>query len=226
MEEWRKNMERGKLSLRKHDPRGALKLFQLALENCPVQCTRELSRILLYLGSTLMKLGQGDSAIRTWSVCAKVAKEAYAVRMYQRSTNDYGMVKQKSEDEDDWQAFRAIQLCRYMHERRSPSPPTCAEIDMVTDLIQDTYRDLRESGELDGKDCNGKSALFSRVRIVFPLPLTVLRSSAHLGTIIPADFRASGRVDPAKRCTCGSGLPYHLCCGRVSAPREIFSDIP
>lgn len=219
-------MDRGKLSLRKHDLRSALKLFQQALENCPVQYPNELSRILLYLGSTLMKLGQVDSAIRTWSVCSKVAKEAYAARMYRRSTNKYGMVKHESEDEDDWQAFRAIQLCRYMNERRSPSPPTSAEIDMVTDLIQDTYRDLRESGELDGKDCCGKSALFSRVRIVFPLPLKALRGRSRSDAIIHVDFRGSGRIDPAKRCTCGSGLPYHLCCGRVSSPREIFSDIP
>ena len=219
MEEWRRNMERGRMLLRKHDPRGALKPFQSALEDCPVHCQNELSKILFYLGATLMKLGQTDAAIRTWGIGGKVSKSGYAVKMYRRTVNSYGMEKQISEEEDDWQAFKSVQLSKYMMARKRDTLPNPAELDMVTDLIRDTFCELRDSGSLDGHDCHHKTSLFERTYIVFPLTMAEFSHTLKRGRIIPVDFRNARKLDPSKNCTCGSGLPYRICCGRIGCDR-------
>lgn len=206
---------RALLELARHNPAGALRLFQKALDDCPVTDEKELARLLYFLGVALMRLGDKGSAIDSWRAAHRLKHGTYALKMLRRYANSYGMARQTRGELDDWKAFLAIQVDRYLASKKNGRFSAEAERDMVRDLVFEYWRAIRASEVLEGRNPEAKEQLFRAVDIVFPYRLP----DEPGAEVIPVDFRRKRRVALADRCPCGSGLTFMSCCGRLSAAR-------
>jgi hypothetical protein len=141
--------------------------------------------------------------------------------MLSRYTNCYGMERQESSEADDWQAFSSIQTVRYLLGKNKRTFSTEAEQDMIRDLIRDSWDHLRRKQDLRNLSGCEKLEAFRAVRIVFP---TVVLAEPHLdGPVITVNFQTKQRVGLSDRCSCGSGMPFMLCCGRTPGKEELLS---
>ena len=212
MYSWQRKIRKGIHYLSKHNADKAITLFREALEECPVSQTKDMSRLLFYMGITLKRLGCLSGAIQSWLSSLRLNKDRYAMEMIQRYSNCYGMERQETEELDDRGAFHSIQLSRYLRSKRNGRFSSEAEQDMVTDLITEHWTRLIAEHCLDDKTPEEKKCIFQRVRIVFPFVLL----PEELGSdVIQGDFRRRRRMHAHDRCYCGSGLPFLACCGRI-----------
>jgi hypothetical protein len=218
MDAWKLQMDRGMGMLSRHNPLEAVRCLRRALAACPPERSADLHRICFYLGIALRRAGHSQTAIRSWLSCTHLKKRGYSRRLLERMVNGYGMARQASEGGDDWQAFLAIQLSRYLATRNKRVFSTAAERDMVSDLIRDYWRGVERSGTLVGKDPCLKRDYFRGMQIVFP---TVMLPENDPGTLIAVDFRTQRRIYDYQTCFCGSGMPYAFCCGRTLSYEEL-----
>lgn len=219
MDAWNLQMDLGLRMLARHRPLEAVASLRRALHACPAGRAAEIHRICFYLGIALRRAGHAQTAVRSWLSCTKLKKRGPSRRLLERLVNGYGMARQANADGDDWQAFRAIQLSRYLTTKNKRAFSTDAERDMVSDLIRDYWRSLERSGALAGKDACQKRDHFRRMMIVFP---TVILPEHTAGSLVPINFRTEQRVFDGQTCFCGSRLPYALCCGRTTSCEEIL----
>lgn len=220
---WALHFDRGLGALSQHKPAEAVKSLQKALEFCPPSRPHDLYRVCFYLGIALRRLGFSQSAIKSWMSCQRLNKRGHTRKMLSRFTNCYGMEKQNTTDADDWQAFSSIQTARYLLSKNKRTFATLAEKDMIGDLIRDNWKDLRSSGRLRDRSGCEKLEVFRSVRIVFP---SVVMAEPHLGgPVIAVNFHTQKKVRGTDRCSCGSGLPFILCCGRTPGKEELMSGI-
>ncbi len=220
MNAWKIQMDRGLGMLSRHNPLEAIRCLERALDACPVERGADLHRICFYLGIALRRAGHSQTALRSWLSCTQLKKRGHSRRMLARMVNGYGMARQPSEDGDDWQAFHAVQVSRYLSTRNKRAFSTPAERDMVSDLIRDYWKSVERSGALAGKDSCQKREYFGALRIVFP---TVVLPEQQSGTVLTIDFRLQRRISEREACPCGSGLPLALCCGRTVGCEEMLS---
>jgi len=204
---WEVNLHKGLERLSSHDPSGALKYLQMALEACPVSERKELGRILYFTGITLRKIGLYDSAVKSWNAARRVCKSPLYTAYVKRFSNEYGMARQAHPELDDWRAFYSIQIGKYLKTKKSHSFGTLAEQDMIRDLIFDAWQELVRSGRLVGKTPKEKLKLFNKHEIIFPYFVVPQTLSMSLGEVAKERLKV-------KLCPCGSGLPFHMCCGR------------
>ncbi|MBN1685815.1 MAG: SEC-C domain-containing protein [Spirochaetales bacterium] len=223
IESWRIAYARGKAFLSLHDPERALKSFEQALAECPVGRSKELGKILFFLGVTLKKLGLSGCALRSWSAARKLDKHNFSDKFLERFTNRYGMIRQETPELDDWNAFYSIQLGRYLATKRSKKIGTDAENDMIWDLIREGWNELRQSVDLSILSSCERLALFGNYRIVFPFFSVPAAQESYES--IPVDFTRQRRISFDDKCLCGSGLPYRLCCGRIPCKDELAGGI-
>jgi hypothetical protein len=217
---WVRHYDRGLDFLSRHRPTEAVKALQTALENCPPARAKQLYQICLFLGVALHRIGFPQSAIKAWISCQRLNKRGPTRKMLSRYTNCYGMERQDCSEADDWQAFSAIQTARYLLGKNKRTFSTLAEQDMITDLIRDAWSQLRRS-DLGSMSGCAKIEAFRSVRIVFP---TVVFSEPPLnGPVIAVNFQTKRRVGLSDRCSCGSGMPFMLCCGRTPGKEELLS---
>jgi len=168
-------------------------------------------------------MGFPQSAIKSWISCQRLNKRGHTRKMLSRLTNCYGMDRQDSTVEDDWQAFSAIHTARYLLCKNKRTFSTRAEQDMIGDLIRDNWDIVRRSGALEGKFGCDKLQAFRSVHIVFP---SVVRSEPHVdGPVIAVNFQTQRKVEPQDRCLCGSGLAFVMCCGRTPGKEELLSGL-
>ena len=218
---WSMHFERGVGLLARHQPRKAAESLEHALSGCPPGRHAELHRICFFLGISLQRLGYSQAAVRALLSCQRLHKRGYARRMLARLVNGYGMARRACEADDDWYAFLAIQLSRYLATRNKRAFSTHAERDMVTDLLHDYWHALERTGALRGRNCREKQAIFERMRMVFP---TVVLDDRQSTVSIPVNFRTQRKVGTEESCFCGSGLPFSKCCGRTRGIMEIVSE--
>ena len=241
MQAWSRSFSRAKRFLAHHQPRIALEEFRKALSDCPVENKRELAKILFYLGVSLRKVGLPSAALkcwvtarnvgkrsvssrmagrlRSWSVARKLDKHHPSTKFLRRFSNCYGMVKQESEELDDWNAFYAVQLKKYLQSKRSRKIGSQGEKDMIWDLIFEYWQGIQHSGVLAGKSNADKLSLFSDIEIIFPYFGAPEEKSEE---IIQVDFVKKTRPKLEDPCPCRSGLPYVKCCGRIPGDEELL----
>jgi hypothetical protein len=201
--------KQGLRRLAQHEPHLALKAFHAAVSVCPVTRGSQLARILYYTGVTLKKMGVHDGAVRTWAISKKLRKAVPVLHYMRWFSNEYGMARQDFVDMDDWRAFYAVHLKRYLKLKKSHCLDTCAEEDMIRDLIYDAWVILKDSGSLKEMAAEEKLIAFQEVSITFPL--FQQPDGIWLGENHPMSEAAL--LDFA--CPCGSGQPFLACCGRT-----------
>lgn len=207
-----------KYYLSRHRPMQALDQLVKAVQECPCCKEKKLSHLLFYLGVTLKKLGHSNSAIRFWISSYRVKKNKYAKEMIKRFSNGYGFKKEKNIELDDKKAFFSIQISRYLAKKKSGNFSTQAECDMITDLLEEKWKKIVESGILKQKNIKEKQRCFKNQKIVFPF---MVFPKVLGDAVIKVDFKQGNKVSDDERCVCGSGLPYYRCCGRASSIEEI-----
>lgn len=218
MQPWERSFSNGKRHLAHHRPRPAIDYFRKALRSCPVENRQDLAKILFYLGISLRKVGLPSSALKSWVTTRNVSKRGYVGRMADRFINDYGMLRQMTAEMDDWNAFYAVQLKKYLQSKRSRKIGSQAEKDMIWDLIYEYWLGMRHSGVLGGKSNAEKLALFSDVEIIFPY----FDTHPFAKEVIQVDFFSKERPNVDDPCPCRSGLAYGKCCGRIPADEELL----
>ncbi len=205
----------GRRALARHRDLEALRRLRSAVDALPPG-SRLLSNRLYWLAIALLRLGRLDLAVKSLATAQKLAPRSHARALYGRMVNGYGMAKSSCEDHDDFRAFYSIQAARYLGERKAFRDEL--EREAVSHSLADAWLSITSSGLLDGLDCAGKLELFRKVDARIPAAMSDERGAA--ARIVAVDFRRERRLDPADRCTCGSGLPWRMCCGRTSSPSE------
>ncbi len=211
----------GKRLLAHHRPGVALEYLRQSVKRCPVSQRNDLVMRLFYLGIALKKVGMPSSALKTWKTARTVAPRSYAGRMADRFINDYGMLRQPNQELDDWNAFYAIQLKKYLSSKRSRKIGSQGEKDMIWDLIYEYWQGIIHSGVLRSKGLCEKLELFASIDIIFPY-FSVPDDPDENGGIITVDFHKHNRVNGSDPCPCRSGLSYSQCCGRTIAEEELL----
>ncbi|MFA6507151.1 MAG: SEC-C domain-containing protein [Treponemataceae bacterium] len=221
---WAISYSRGLRKLSKHCPQSAVAELREAAAACPARARKDLSRILYYLGLALERSGQPSLAVKSWASARRLERGGAIGRVFARWVNEYGMRRMQSRDLDDYCAFKAAQVARYLSKRGLGRFGSKAERDAVIDLITDSWRVLQKSGFLRGLTASRKMELFHRARV--QLPFLYLEDALETPSrAITGDFRhgsaVSVRVKPDDRCPCGSGLPFRRCCGRQASCLEL-----
>jgi hypothetical protein len=229
VQSWLVDLRRGQRALRRHRPLRALHYLERSLLNAPV--TRrvgyarepspraDLARVFYYLAVSLRRAGMRNRAVGSLVESARLDKRGNARRKLARITNEYGMARQPTREQDDQQAFYGLQLARYIRSKRSHKLGTRAEIDMIAELIDEYWALVRETGALDGMGPDEKLRYFRETRIIFPY-LTVPEETKT--DDLAVDFSRGRRLEPGDRCACGSGLPFRLCHGRTPGTDEVL----
>jgi tetratricopeptide (TPR) repeat protein len=208
----------GKRALASHNPARAMRLLRSAVDACPASDRIELSRRLYWLSIALRRLGKDGLAIKALASAQRLAPRGRARDMYESVANDYGMPRAACAEHDDYRAFCSIQIRRYLEgvpERRFENQQ---EIDAVLTMIADAWLKLGSAHTLEAASCDEKLKAYKNAGIEYPA-LRERRAKSH-GTVITADFVHGKALRPDDRCTCGSGLPYRMCCGRIRLPYE------
>jgi len=208
----------GRRALASHDPTKAMRLLRSAVDACPASDRTELSRRLYWLSIALRRLGKDGLAIKALASAQRLAPRGRARDMYERVANDYGMPRAACAEHDDYRAFCSIQIRRYLEGVPDRRFETQQEIDAVLTMIADAWLKLGSSQAIEAASCDEKLKAFKKAGIEYPSLRE--RRAMPLGTVIPADFIRGKVLQPDDRCTCGSGLPYRMCCGRIRLPYE------
>lgn len=214
---------RGLRALAGHDPARAIKLLQTAVESCPATRRAELARRLYWLSLALRRLGKDVLSIKALASAQKLDPRGHARSLYMHMSNGYGMPRSSCVEHDDYRAFCAIHIRRYLETVPERSFVDNEEKEMVLTVIANAWVRMEKSG-LVGSDnpaatsCEDKLDLFNDVRIEFPM---LRQRKPHSGASpIAVDFRRGTALSSGSRCSCGSGLPYRQCCGRTRTPFE------
>lgn len=217
-----RELERGMRELARHRPDRALKLLREAVDSCPASRPAQLSARLYWLSVALLRLDRPELALKSLASAQKLRPRGFARAAYAVRSNEYGMPRRSRPELDDFYAFYSLQAGRYLGSRPGGRFAAAAEKDAVTRLIAEAWTGLRASGRLAGLGPGGKLALFRSWALAFPSFVSGERLSVGApGETLPADFRRGKALRPDDRCSCGSGLPYRCCCGRLSSPRGL-----
>ena len=118
--------------------------------------------------------------------------------------------------EKDWQLFYSVQIERYL--KRKVQKRFCSEVekDVIKDIISEYWRCLKiKIPENSSK--KAKIDLFYRFVLIFPYFVV------EEETIIPVNFCKKTIIREEEACSCGSGIPYYDCCGRIPDAEELIN---
>jgi hypothetical protein len=221
MDRWTVDFHRGIRYLSEHDPNSAILYLSRAVQGCPVNRSEQLTKALYYLGVALKRIGYSNSAIRSWVTSHKMKKSRHTRELLDRFCNEYGMAKQDSEAQDDWQAFYSVQLMRYLRGFRKRTLSDRVERSMIADIVREAWKRLRDSGVLQGCTPEEKYEIFQKTKIDFPL----FYYGRLRDPVVRINFSEGRRYKAQDPCACGSGLPYCCCCGRNPGEEELSAGL-
>jgi hypothetical protein len=164
----------------------------------------------------LLRLDRPELALKSLASAQKLRPKGYARSAYLHWSNDYGMYKRERPELDDFYAFYSVQACAYLCRKPNGRFDSNAEKDAVTRIIGDAWKTFARSGALEGLSAAKKLKLFKAKPISFPF---IAFQAAPRATIIEANFRRGQKLKGEDRCSCGSGLSYTRCCGRIDSSR-------
>jgi tetratricopeptide (TPR) repeat protein len=194
----------------------ALSHFRVSVEVCRVQDKKLLSQYLYWLGLALYKIGKPELALKSYVSAQRLRRRGYIRKTYLRISNGYGMLKRSSIFLDDYYAFSSIQVSRYLEKTYNSSFQHDLEKMTVMTIINEAWEKLFRANILYNVAIRDKIKLFKEFDIAFP-SYYFLRNT----NVIYKDFSDTRLQDPDRRCSCGSGLLFRQCCGRVSCADEL-----
>ncbi|MDP2790165.1 MAG: hypothetical protein Q8O15_00235 [Rectinemataceae bacterium] len=202
-----------------HRPDKALETLRLAVDAIPPACPEELSRALYWLSVALLRLDRRDLAVKSLASAQKLRRRGHARSTYLRRINDYGMVRQPTVELDDFYAFMNIQLAAYLSRKTRKRFDSFQEREAIFKLLLDAWKSIKAGTLLDDRESCEKLVLFRTIKPSFPR-FELGSGSGNAGSVIRASF---GRINgmTTSRCSCGSGLAFTQCCGRVRSLGEL-----
>lgn len=209
-------LRKGLHELAQHKPSQALAFLRQSVEQTPPSCEQELSKALYWLSIALLQMDQRDLAVKSLANAQKLRRQSYARKFYVHHVNEYGMVKRPTRELDDLYAFTSIQLSSYLVKRPSHRFGSEAEHSAVLKLILEAWKQLSRSDEFASLECGEKLQLFKKLKIEFPV-----YGSYSQNLRFRDRHEVSAALDGPKVCSCGSGLSYMQCCGRVRGLSEL-----
>lgn len=213
-----RNFRAGRRALAAHDPGAALRFLKSAVDGCSVRRPRELSRRLYWLALALGKLGKDGLSVKALSSAVKLDPRGRARSLYCRLVNGYGMPRSACAEHDDYKAFFALQLRRYLATTASGAFSGPEEREAVLVIIADAFMRLSSVFDIETASCGDKLKAFRETRIDFPVVRSVLFDTTGQARILA--FTPEPPSDYESFCGCGSGLPFRMCCGRTRLPYE------
>ncbi len=215
MKHWKRELEHGRQLNEDENYSEAQQVLESALHGCPDEEIKASAEIIFEIGRSFFGRGMRGIAIKNMLAAARISSiESHTDNMIKCLVNEYGMPAQKSKAADDEAAFTAVQLLRYLSTKKSAKFGTLAEKDMVLDLVSEAWSDFKDNYELSGLSARQKVHSFKCYVIIFP-SFSVPDSDFYADeNIIFHDFGNDS-------CSCGSGLPYMWCCGRIKSLDEI-----
>ncbi len=209
-------LRKGIYELAHHRPAKALALLRQSVEITPPSCENDLSKALYWLSIALLRLDQRELAVRSLANAQKIRRQSYARKVYVRNINEYGMLKRPTRELDDLYAFVSIQLSSYLLKKPQHRFGSQAEHSAVLKLILETWKQLKDSDEFKSLECGEKLLLFRKLKIDFPI-FGSYSTSVRYSERFAMNIASVGM----RTCSCGSGLPFEQCCGRVQGLSEI-----
>ncbi|TXT51150.1 MAG: hypothetical protein FD137_126 [Spirochaetes bacterium] len=219
-------VQKGLKALANHRPDIALTTLREAVDTIPPACSEELSKALYWLSVALLRLDQKELAIKSLASAQKIRRRGFARRVYLRNINEYGMPRQPTAELDDLYAFMSIQMSTYLVKRPGRKFESFSEREAILKILLDGWKILKNSEEFQSGDCGEKLFAFRTFKPRFP----DFGFSGTASRLVRASFGRQGacdttspatRADLTRRCSCGSGLSFSRCCGRVQGLREI-----
>ena len=221
MSDWKKNLEDGRKCLCNEEFEKARVLLESALEGCPDDCGTA-GEIVFDIGRAFFGMGMRGVAVKNMLTAIKLgAGEAHTENMMKCIVNEYGMPAQASGELNDRAAFFAVHLMRYFHSKKSGRFGTMAEKDMIFELLEEAWLDFRRcegSSGFSGLPARARIDRFRSYVIFFPTFSVPDMTKDAEDSVIYADFGGG-------LCSCGSGLPYMWCCGRIKSLDELESGL-
>jgi len=213
------SLNAGIRALTRHDPRSALRYLRESVDSCPVSRRTDLATRLYWLSVALQRLGKDGLALKALASARMLAPRGFARARYEGLANQYGMPRSSCADSDDYRAFAAIHIRRYLSRRASMAFMDEAEAIGIFRAVADAWARLESSFDRSSATCDEKLEAFRRCRIDYPVRADYGAPSA-VGRKLTVNFRSGTLFSADERCLCGSGLPFSRCCGRVRMPYE------
>ena len=211
------DIRRGLRQLSAHRPDQAVRSFRVSVDGCPATRPSELSRNLYWLAIALLQLDRPELAVRSLASAQKLRPRGFARSSYISRVNAYGMCRRSTPELDDFYAFYSIKASMYLGAKKKKCFDSNTEKDAITRLIGDAWHSLSSSNKLLGLIAAQKLTVFKTWPISFPF---FGLGKARNDNILSANFRLGTKQRGEDRCSCGSGLDFLRCCGRVYSPRE------
>jgi len=212
-----RDFRRGLRQLSAHRPDQAVRSFRASVAACPATRPRELSRNLYWLAIALLQLDRPELAVRSLASAQKLRPKGFVRSSYTVRVNAYGMCRHATPELDDFYAFYSIKASAYLSAKKKDCFDSMAEKDTITRLIGDAWHSLSRSRQLMGLVPSEKVDVFRTWPVSFPF---FGLEKPREDKVLTGDFRRGTRQRGEEPCSCGSGLDFLRCCGRVYSPHE------
>jgi hypothetical protein len=206
-------LTRGKKELEHGRLPQAIRHLREAVESCSVDDRLLLSGCLYWLTIALLRAGKKETALKSLSSARKIMHCGFIKRLFNKMSNEYGMIRRGCAKEDDCAAFYSLKLTDFFMQKGKVLFSSEMERELVLRLITDSWVKLIERTSLEGYNVSEKLFLFQSTEIEYPfLPSSHVKNE-RIAEVI--DFRTGKMLAPEAICPCGSGLPYARCCGKT-----------
>lgn len=210
-------LEKGKRYLGHGRVEAALEAFRAAVDACSVRERSILGGALYWLGLCLLRASKRDVAVRSLASAQKMLRRGHARKTYLHFSNEYGMPRQKSIEDDDTVAFYSYQIALYLKRRSVSAFSSRMERDCVLSTLATAWKSLSASPAWGKKAAAEKLLVIKGLNVQYPMALP---QSFHAPESLAVDFRTKRRLSPSDPCACGSGLSFCRCCGRIRSLHE------
>jgi tetratricopeptide (TPR) repeat protein len=222
MNNWLIHYKNAMRFVKKHQLEKAVSSFEKALKSVPADRKSEEAEMLFYLAAVLRRLNFTEVSRKILIKAVRKNKRGYACRFLFNVSNCYGMNRNQENGLDDWHAFYSVQLQKYFEQRKIVRISSAAERDALGCIILDEWKTILRSVCLNGMNTDEKLAYYRKREIVFPF-LFVPVSEVQRPLFV--DFRTGMRLHSGKCCSCGSRLPFVLCCGNTPSGSELANGL-
>lgn len=146
----------------------ALEYLKEAVKDCPAEENKDLSKILLYLGIVLSKLGCFEGAFKSWNSILLINREKKLTNLVKRLIDHARKESFSVISENDREMFISIQIEKYLSSKPVDYRCTKEENDFLLDLFDSYWDTFIHETSLRGMSKKEKKAIFYHFDIIIP----------------------------------------------------------